>query len=982
MSPVFWVPLLLVLLPLLPLAAGQANVSMIPARWSNVFTSNAPLVRQADASTSRRLPLVVSTTTYWHERARARAIQAIPTTTLLETTTSTSSLIDAIVSMSADSVKTAEFASKQKGKYCKPDSQKSDIDRGAGREYLVNTAGGDDNVVNRAFTQSANPQEMVRTFQEIDPAFVLGNGWPIALSFLTLFVFSICCWTPFPMCKCMRCFARERYNSRSYMNCCKILLSLLSIGILSTGVLAFVAFYDMDAGMVLTTCTSATLVDDLLDGNPDVNFVGLLHAMNKLQQLLATVEPNSVFLADVESVVQNTTHLQHSFLLAQDTLLLLQEMLELERNFKPSILGNNLDLLHRCEACRALSSRLPPLRQALDKGVGAAMHYARKEVARQILGEDLEYMKADVSRSIEPMREYHSLLVDTLGWFVTPGKFDFFLGFVQGTGSLLWFLIVYGFVVSLLILSCSGYGTYLVFYHPKELHIDFVGNVYKKKPIRMTCCSWNNAVLYSCSMLFIGGIVAVITVPLAGVCLLMEDFDYDLGHNIVRAIGLNISDPEDLDMTLSIADRCLSVKSSALHEEKNSSWNLMDMIKIRQPNGSYLTLRRQLVIRAIDPVNKVFNHLTSTVEAAPRRFSNLPELQNLRDSLRVFSAKVSMLPAVDIVKTKDRYKDMSLDSRTQVGLTTSLACSSYFNLDERVVGIDDFFNSFKSMGTAVSGGSCANNDLRLHCTDPSSTDTGKACRAANLFLGEMKNTIRLQATFRCNVFKSPRGSGPCDVKDMHKDAQGAWQNTCVGADGRAVVLPVYCNLEQFDRYIEQWDQRLANVFANLDESVDSSITKVNVDMRGLITGKILRPVYDVVEAFDCTFMTPLYRDLIDGMCYQGMRGFGTLSFNYVATAMLMIVLSLSMFCIWRKAHDNWEKWVDPLEDLEDTAFLDFLDHIANIDEEPASADMPELPEPLPAPPPEPPDTSATTYGARSDQGDTAANSEMDNFARV
>jgi len=333
------------------------------------------------------------------------------------------------------------------------------------------------------------------------------------------------------------------------------------------------------------------------------------------------------------------------------------------------------------------------------------------------------------------------------------------------------------------------------------------------------------------------------------------------------------------------------------------------------------------------------------------------------------------LPEWNVVTADDRYKDMVLDTRTGVGLNTSVACSDYSSSGSgTVIGIDSFFKSFKSMGTEVPGKSCASNDLSLTCTDPPSSDVGKACKAAVDFLGQIKNTIRIQSTFRCDVFANPSGSGPCDVKDMYKDAQGVWRNTCRGADGRVKVLHIYCNLEEYEQYIKEWDQRLENVLANIDDDVIASMTKVNTDMRDLVTGNVLRPVNAIVDAFDCSFMYPLYQDLVYGMCYQGMRGFSNMAYAYYACAMLMILLAFFMYRIWRRAHDNWETWIDPLslmEDFEeDAAFLDDIDkpEEAALPDRPSASSSGALP-PAESSMPAIEDTAPSTYGARSDPDD-------------
>jgi len=197
------------------------------------------------------------------------------------------------------------------------------------------------------------------------------------------------------------------------------------------------------------------------------------------------------------------------------------------------------------------------------------------------------------------------------------------------------------------------------------------------------------------------------------------------------------------------------------------------------------------------------------------------------------------------------------------------------------------------------------------------TDAYEACDAANTFMKNLKANLLVSAKFRCNVFQDPSdASQPCDVKDMVK-VNGEWQNTCVSSDGKMEVFETYCLLDEFMQYVRDWDIRLQNVFAYLDDSVSTGGTVISTNMTNLIEGSVINPIYQINDQFDCSFLGSFYAKALDGMCYLGIQGFASLAYAYVALAALALNLAFSMFLVYRRTYDNLTNWVDYDEEEDD-----------------------------------------------------------------
>jgi len=413
--------------------------------------------------------------------------------------------------------------------------------------------------------------------------------------------------------------------------------------------------------------------------------------------------------------------------------------------------------------------------------------------------------------------------------------------------------------------------------------------------------------IYAMMMFFIGGLMVVISVPLSGLCLLMSDLDADLFTELQSSLELNVG--AQGPMITEIVDRCVSV--SAADRYHNQSSNLMDILKLEN-NGTSQSVREQVVTLAIQPVSDAFDEISAVLDKKPVRLSNVQELVKLRNILSATPISAMILPNVEQVRANTVYKDMTDRNYMSVALLTSMSCSNFdasnfLETDSQITGMDEMFSKLSAMGTPASSTCTATSKTQSMASCDSAQSTYVACQAANAFLTEQKNQLAASAVFKCSQFTNSLGAA-CDPKDMFKDASGEWHNICFNSDGELSIVEVSCNMADFQVYVQEFDQRLSNVFAYLDDMVASKLSAVNNGLRSVVTRNVLDPIYAVLDGFECDFMRTFYSGLLDGFCYQTTNGFRKLANGYVVSAIVALVITLAGFLVFRYSKDNQDDW--------------------------------------------------------------------------
>jgi len=757
----------------------------------------------------------------------------------------------------------------------------------------------------KVLTESPPGQAQSKGMDLLTPDFVARHSWPVVLGVLTLVAYSLCCWTAcFACCRCCR---RQRKASLGVKGGFGLLVALVFVGFIVIASLAFTGFQRVDDGIASTGCASATLLRDLLAGDTEQNFIGILPVVQTFESLVAELQPGSTFLTGLQNTLNRTQDIEKSVAVVGGTVKMLQEMMAAPENVRPRSPAG-LDLMHKCALCSELAPILDPVVDGLDKGVGSVLASARGEVKKQLDGPRVGTLRQELESTIAPMVEFKDTFTESIGFFVNPGGFDEYAPYFQGNGSALFGLVMYASVVLLLILmcACSSLGCWVCMEQRPHAHPG--SNPYVKNGRTCAACTWCNAIIYAIVMLICGGLLLIVFVPLSGACLVMLDFDKELAQGVMTTLEFGGSS-DSTSMFLDIADKCLSVKSASKYS--NVSLNLLDMVTLESSTGAKVTVRDEVVTKAIDPVKAQFEAVTNILAANPVALSNSSHVMRLRAILKATPISAMILPDIQEVRNSNQYGAMQDDPRTQVGLVTSMSCENFTTDAELgnvqvLPGMKFSFDLLATMGTANPTSSCANHNQMLM---PGSCSGYAPCIAGNKFLVERKNVLAASARFRCDLFKHPSGIGLCDPKDMYKnESSGVWHNTCLDDQGRMQVQSRTCSLAEFQKYVEEFDERFAKAFLILDDSVQSSLSGINSDLRSLVETHVLSPIYNVVDNFECGFMRSIYKGLLDGVCFQGLGGYRAISSSYAAGALLSLMLGLVMYTAWRVMRDNYDTW--------------------------------------------------------------------------
>eukprot|EP00747_Dinoflagellata_sp_TGD_P077151 gnl/TRDRNA2_/TRDRNA2_159464_c1_seq1.p1 gnl/TRDRNA2_/TRDRNA2_159464_c1~~gnl/TRDRNA2_/TRDRNA2_159464_c1_seq1.p1 ORF type:complete len:339 (+),score=62.92 gnl/TRDRNA2_/TRDRNA2_159464_c1_seq1:137-1018(+) len=257
--------------------------------------------------------------------------------------------------------------------------------------------------------------------------------------------------------------------------------------------------------------------------------------------------------------------------------------------------------------------------------------------------------------------------------------------------------------------------------------------------------------------------------------------------------------------------------------------------------------------------------------------------------------------------------EKNYENGLQVGFGTSLKCADHTvpagkdPLPEGTVrGIDLFVTRLSAFGNELPGGTCAK---KVDCS-LADMMTQPVCDAGNNYI-DLKNKLLTQQIFRCDVFESPVNSNfACDVKDMTWDGS-KWVNDCLKASGDAFTTnrkAVSCTLPEFVVYVQQWADRMETVFKRIDQTVPQVTSSIATQLHTLVNDVVVEPVDRIITGANCQFLGARYKELVDGLCLQGINGIHAIAKGYVVTGILTTILMLVTYVIWRRSIDNVNSW--------------------------------------------------------------------------
>eukprot|EP00929_Paragymnodinium_shiwhaense_P060015 TRINITY_DN3000_c0_g1_i1.p1 TRINITY_DN3000_c0_g1~~TRINITY_DN3000_c0_g1_i1.p1 ORF type:complete len:846 (+),score=247.23 TRINITY_DN3000_c0_g1_i1:107-2644(+) len=775
------------------------------------------------------------------------------------------------------------------------------------REALLDAVGGD-NIIRTVLEESKTPDETGTKFAEhATTGWLISKAGPLILFFLMLVVYFLCCWTAWPCCKCIRVCAKERKSNMIVFFVSLILVCGVALGIIGSSGAAVAGHHSVADGFHNMGCAVSRLLDYTLNGVDNPQFIGMLPMLRTFEKLDGLLDDGSAFVTDVNTMMDNTKTMDLAVTGTAETLGLLSATLSNAANLNPSAGGSSL--FHKCEFCEKVSEAVTPVKAELESGAGASLNGARNEVKSQLQGDAKTDLQSTLQAAAQPIMMVKNMFIDTFGGLVGPDLEDLQAS-VAGPAVEFAIVLVLLCGLALSAFAMLAFISYFLCTAKRKTEVQEADkperNPYSKIPIRLALCTWCCGFYLVFFALLLGGILTMITVPMSGLCLIMDDISSTTLKAMGGGLGMNMSaGADDMDMVLDIIDNCFAAGSAS------GNANLLDIVKTTDANGTKSSLRKEIVESVKDQIKGQFAEASSKMTSGNgTALATSDGVVKLRAMLKDNDVRVMIVPTQELIGSST-YNPLAGSSNTALknfGITSTNCADAtpagISGATQAVQGISTFDTALATLGSSVVANvdSCAKNVV---CA-PGANNA--ICQAGNSYI-DLKQSLRNTAVYRCDLFENPNNPAQyCDPKDMAAD----YTNDCMTkTNGDVVPLKVKaksCTLAEFVTYVQEYDLRLKKVFERLDTTVASVGPQITGNLQSLVDQYILQEIDTVADGAGCGFLGLTYRAMVDGFCFQGVYGLVSIAGAYVATAVLVLILIVVMYILWRISADNYNKW--------------------------------------------------------------------------
>jgi len=780
--------------------------------------------------------------------------------------------------------------------YC-ADYPRGELDRDEGLESLEDGEGGDNILYNALSRAESGGEVMTELQEEITISWIFFKIIPILMALVVLIAWCVCCWGP--CCKCCRRCGKYNPTSPVLKGVGFGLLFLLIIGAIVASYYSFKGYSYITDGFENVACSSARLLNTSLAGNDDPQFIGLMPVLEAFSSLDQKFDNSSTFITQVNALLANTAKLTEAVTVASNTLGLLKRAMEDPANADPSSGGQSL--LHKCGLCDVLPAVLTPVISALENGVAAALNNARDEVQKQLTPQKRQDLQNILRTTTTPLVELKKLMRDSMKTIIDQNNYNAMTDFLDTQLLGLCTLICMIFFM-LLCCGCCSMGLWVGMEKDKR-QVEAGANPYLLRGPRCAECSWCCGFCFAFVAFLVGGIIILISVPLSGVCLIMDSLGGGLLRDISDAVSLNMTSDDGIILE-SVADKCLS--------RQNQDANMLDLLFIRDENNTQVYLRQRFVTDLTDMVSGKFGEVTTKMNNMSLTLGNMSEVISLRGMLRDNPMDAMIFPSPELASDA-LYQDLSRDARGDngliVGFQTTASCSNHTTgagmgsmANTIMPGIDHFMGRLDYFGTRAVTTTCAAN---VNCRGNLNADEALACSAGNRYV-TLKNQLLGLSNFKCPQFRLANGN-PCDVKNMVFSG-GQWNNDCVLSDGSMDVQDATCTLPELVQYVQDFDIRINKVLQRLDNDVAAVANDISVGLVNLVNTMLIDPLIAVAEGLRCSWLGQFYHQFVGGVCFQGVYGFRILGWSYVAIGAMTTTFIALMYTVWRRGVDNKALW--------------------------------------------------------------------------
>merc|ERR1719253_2251778 len=279
------------------------------------------------------------------------------------------------------------------------------------------------------------------------------------------------------------------------------------------------------------------------------------------------------------------------------------------------------------------------------------------------------------------MVEMKDVFIESIGSFVDPeGNMLEPLGVIPQVVSL-----TFGGAFLVILCGCCSTGCWF-----KEKDPD--GN-FNKAPHRCACLSWFFALIFAMPLFIVGGLLSGVSLPLASVCLIMDDINGDMLTEIGPALDIDptTSDTKNL---MKMLDNCINPADPTLNA------NFLDLIDIENATtGVSETMRAKLQTQVSKPIDDQFAAISMGGSASLASSDGILTLikavqaNPILDVMVVDTNTMSQQPAFAALAT-------AADTELQQGLAASLGCDAHTieGQSTAIPGVKPFFDKMATMG--------------------------------------------------------------------------------------------------------------------------------------------------------------------------------------------------------------------------------------------------------------------------------------------
>eukprot|EP00746_Dinoflagellata_sp_MGD_P073039 gnl/MRDRNA2_/MRDRNA2_29645_c0_seq1.p1 gnl/MRDRNA2_/MRDRNA2_29645_c0~~gnl/MRDRNA2_/MRDRNA2_29645_c0_seq1.p1 ORF type:complete len:866 (-),score=142.80 gnl/MRDRNA2_/MRDRNA2_29645_c0_seq1:160-2757(-) len=717
--------------------------------------------------------------------------------------------------------------------------------------------------------------------------------WPVVImAGLGIWWFLGCC-AMCPCCRRCRCCKKERGEMSKIWK----IIFLLLFGVCLLGVIIGMSIATGGAGWIIegwdtVQCTLTTLLGTVVSGSDPT------WPTEKVNGLVDKLAPDDPFMVRTREILLQTEPVERSIKMLTGTMMLLDAAMSHPSNKRP-ISNSGEDLNHICHLCAGVAGQIAPVAEEIDSSLGKALEEARTQVNDKLSGQELLDLQDTLRDGVDPMNEVRDGVMDSVGkTFVKDGLFkdiEEILGLIATVVLLLS-------LVALIPTCCGLCAVSLAAFKPLRSEPAADGNIYRSSPHRCACCSWCCGIAFASLHLLLAYVFASATVPLANVCLVLDDLKGETFDKWAPALGVKKDDiePEDWANTLKVVDACTN---------RDVPGQLLNAITVKnKEDDGRISIRDKLLEETRGKIDEEFDKIKDkNVD------SSLLDSEDMKEMFKLLEMPVDSLitfdpDRIESLQSQPDFAGFALAPQVSVtAFATSASCDS-ITVDadgpmkdtpvagEEVPGINKFREELKNEGLS---GDCAGSD----CTCSMNGGNSQLRSAANALL-RIKQDLRSSFNFRCDLFVDKQGN-ECDPKLFTRDGLAP---DCVqkGADGKytTVTKRIDCSFTDFVQYVKDFKPRLEAGVAYLEGEAEELLPTIADELKAHIDTGLLDGIFEIVDLVTCDPFKKTFHGSIDGICYHAVRGLIDIAEGMKVLGAFLVVLCCLMYYFWRRGVDN------------------------------------------------------------------------------